>query len=113
MLLASAMPLTYGVPVAVDAPTGKYRGIGAGDTAAFVAGLLVRSDPGASIGVDRLGAVAPSALGIVHIIQRGHMMVLLGGTMGAAEGGAVHVRIASPADGKPVGGLKACLGCCC
>lgn len=113
LLLAGSLPLSYGVPVAVDPTTGKYRAIGAGDTAALVAGVIVRPYPTVNYGslvagADPLGAVAPSGAGFHNIMRRGYCMILQGNiAAAAAKGGLVYVRIAAAAAGKPLGGFEA------
>ena len=109
LLLAGFLPSGYGVAVAVDATSGRYRAIGAGDTANSVAGLLVRPFPSGSMGpaTDILGNSQPNEKSIVDIMKSGYMTVLLGGVTAAFKGGPVFVRIATPSAGKPIGGFEA------
>ena len=109
LLLAGFLPAGYGVPVAVDPATGKYRAVGAADTAPMVVGMLARPYPSGSLGVatDILGNAQPAANSIVNIMRRGYMTVLLGGVTAAAKNGTVYVRIAVASAGKPLGGLEA------
>ena len=109
LLLAGFLPSGYGVAVAIDPTSGRYRAITAGDTQASVAGLLVRPFPSGSMGpaTDILGNSQPNEKTIVDIMKSGYMTVLLGGVTAAFKGGTVFVRIATPAAGKPVGGFEA------
>lgn len=112
LLLSTALPIAFGVGVAIDATTGKYRGVTTGDAAAAVVGVLVRPYPtvnyGSTVaGGDPFGAVAPSAIGVQNIMRRGYVMVTRGGTTDAAKGGIVYVRVAAAAAGKPIGGFEA------
>lgn len=78
--------------------------IGTGDTAADVYGLLVRAFP--SQGGNVLGVSVPPLTGVANIMRRGYMTVQNNaGT--TAKNGQVYVRVASPATGKPVGGIEA------
>lgn len=112
LLLSTALPIAFGVPVGIDATTGKYRGITTGDVAATVVGVLVRAYPTVNYGSlvyggDPLGSGVPAAIGVQNIMRRGRCMVLRGGTTDAAKGGIVYVRVATPAAGKPIGGFEA------
>ena len=109
--LVGFLPPGYGLPLAIDPPTGRYRAVGAGDTAAMVVGMLVRPYPSGSLGTmsDGLGNVTNfgTYAGVINVMRRGYMTVLLGGVAAAAKGGTVFVRIAAPVAGKPMGGLEA------
>lgn len=84
---------------------GKLVPIGAGDTAADVYGLLVRSYP-VQGGDSALGSSTPPTSGMVDVLRRGYMTVKSNaGT--AALNGQVYVRVATPAAGKPIGGIEA------
>lgn len=85
--------------------SGKFVPIGAGDTAADVYGLLVRAYPTQSAGND-LGGATPPVSGVADTMRRGYMTVKNNaGT--ASLNSQVYVRIASPATGKPIGGIEA------
>ena len=94
----------YGLGGLIDANTGNFRLVTAGDTA--ISGILVRDFPtGAS--QDGLGTSTPPAKGLGNRLLRGFMSVLLGGATAAKKDGAVYCRIQNPAAGKPVGGFEA------
>ncbi len=87
--------------------SGKFVPVGSGDTAASVYGLLVRPYPtqGANAS-DPLGTSVPKTSGAADVLRRGYVSVKLNaGT--AALGGAVYVRVAAAATGKPIGGIEA------
>ena len=87
--------------------SGKLQPIGAGDAATAVYCLLVRPYPtqGANAS-DPLGTSVPPTSGIANALRRGYMTVKLNaGT--AAFTGAVYVRVANAAAGKPIGGIEA------
>lgn len=110
LLLATQLPAGYGLPLAIDPASGRYRGVGAGDTPASVVGMLLRPYPSGSFGSasDGLGNVTSlSGVGVYDILRRGYILVKVGGTAAAAKGGTVYVRIATPSAGKPIGGLEA------
>lgn len=93
----------FGVPGKIMSE--KFVPLEAGDTADNIYGLLVRPYPTTS-SQDPLGKSTPPKAGINDILRRGYMTVLLrAGT--SAKGGAVYVRIGSPAAGKPIGGIEA------
>ncbi|WP_066922901.1 hypothetical protein [Methylobacterium sp. CCH5-D2] len=94
----------YGLPGKFVA--GKFVPVGAGDTAAVVAGVLVRPFPTQS-SQNALGAAVPPTSGHCNVLRRGRISILLGGTAPAVKGGTVYVRIAAPAAGKPIGGFEA------
>lgn len=109
--LVGSLPAGYGLPLAIDAPTGRYRAVLGTDTATSIVGLLVRPYPNSSLGAtsDGLGSIVNFGTysGVINVMRRGYMTVLVGGTAAAAKGGLIYVRIASPAAGKPMGGLEA------
>lgn len=87
--------------------SGKFVPVGSGDTAAAVYGLLVRPFPitGANAS-DPLGTSVPPASGIADVLRSGYINVKNNaGT--PAVGGAVYIRVASAAAGKPIGGVEA------
>lgn len=84
--------------------TGKIVPLGAGDTAASVYGLIVRSYPTQSA-TNALGVAVPVA-GFNDVLRRGYMTVKVNaGT--AKTGGKVFVRIAAATEAKPLGGIEA------
>ena len=109
--LVGSLPPGYGLPLAIDPPTGRYRAVAAADTAAMIVGMLVRPYPTGSFGAasDGLGNIVNfgNYAGVINVMRRGYMTVLLGGVAAAAKGGTVFVRIAAPVAGKPMGGLEA------
>lgn len=102
---AAAPPGAYGVPVTIVA--GKIQPVGTGDAAAAVYGFNVRPFPTQGNGVDGLGVSTPPVSGITDILKRGYLSVKLNGTTAAAKNGAVYIRVAAAATGKPIGGLEA------
>jgi len=86
---------------------GKFVPVGAGDVATAVYGLLVRPYPttgGAAS--DPLGTATPPTKGVADVLRRGYMTVKNNaGT--PALGGAVYIRVANAAAGKPIGGIEA------
>lgn len=83
---------------------GKFAPLAAGDTAANVYGLIVRSYPTQSAS-NGLGAAIPSA-GFNDVLRRGYMTVKCNaGT--AKAGGKVFVRINAATELKPLGGIEA------
>ena len=109
--LVGFMPPGYGLPLAIDPATGRYRAIAAGDTAASFAGMLVRPYPSGSFGSasDGLGNIVNfgNYAGVINVMKRGYMTVLLGGVTASPKGGTIYIRIALPVAGKPIGGLEA------
>lgn len=109
--LVGFMPAGYGLPLAIDPPTGRYRAFVGTDTAASFAGMLVRPYPSGSLGntTDGLGNIVSfgNYAGVINVMKRGYMTVLLGGAAAAPKGGTVFIRIAAPSAGKPIGGLEA------
>lgn len=86
---------------------GKFVPIAGGDTAAAVYGLLVRPYPTTGgAGSEPLGTATPPTTGVADVMRRGYMTVKNNaGT--PAIGGQVYVRVATPAAGKPIGGIEA------
>lgn len=109
LLLAGFLPTAFGVPLAIDAATGRYRAIIGTDTVANVGGVLVRSYPSNSLGgTDGFGFAGTfNTTTIASIMKRGYIMMVIGGVAAAAKGGTVFVRIAVPSAGKPIGGFEA------
>lgn len=100
-VLANAFP-GYGLPGKLVA--GFFTPIVAGDTAASVFGFLVRPYP--TTGLDGAGLLPNANIGLASIMRNGYMTVKNNaGT--PATGGAVYVRVATPAAGKPIGGIEA------
>lgn len=94
-ILAGQLSITnlfpsYGVPVAIEATTGRIRPVIAGDVAAAVVGFLVRPFP--YTGSNVLGvSVPPQTGGICDRITHGFMSVkVTNGT--PVAGGAVYTR---------------------
>lgn len=102
---ASNMPGAFGLPVAIDA--NGVRPIGGSDTAATVAGVLVRPFPTSGNGTDGLGTATPQSAAIANVLKRGYITAKLNGATAAAKDGTVYVRIANASSGKPVGGFEA------
>lgn len=98
VLLAGSAPSAYGLPVAVDAATGRFRAIAAGDSAASVYGFLVRPFPtqgGDGINTG-LGVSAAPTSGQCDVLKLGYMSVAVkNGT--PSKGSAVYVRVAANA----------------
>ena len=87
---STATPAAFGVPVVVEATTGKMRGIAAGDVAASVYGLLIRAFPSSS-STTALGPAAPATTGTVDVLRLGYMTVkVTNGT--PTKGSAVYTR---------------------
>jgi hypothetical protein len=109
LLHTSLAPTAYGLAVAIDASTGRYRAIGSGDTAALVVGVLIRPYPSINTvaSADVLGATTPSTTRIADIMKRGYVTVTLNGATAAAKGGLVYIRVAAASGGKPIGGFEA------
>lgn len=99
----------YGLPGVIDATSGKFRMVAAGDKSVY--GLFARPYPFQGNGTDGLGTTTPPAApytsGLGDVLRRGYMSVLLNGTTPAAKGGAVYVRLTNAAGGKPIGGFEA------
>ena len=102
----AAPPTAFGVPVKLVA--GKIQPINlAADTAALIYGINLRPFPIQGNGTDPLGTSTPPIAGFVDVLKRGYVNVSLGGTTAATKGGAVYVRVAGAATGKPLGGFEA------
>lgn len=101
-------PAAYGIPLTYTA-AGKARPVTTGDAAAAVKGWLVRPYPTTGTGVaEPVGTAVPNITVnyVQDMLTRGYMSVLLRAGV-AAKGGAVYVRVATPATGKPIGGVEA------
>jgi hypothetical protein len=108
VMSATAPATTYGVFMAMDAPTGTVRLPTAGDTAATIYGLLVRPYPTQS-STDGLNVSTPMTNaqgGEANILKRGYMTVRLYGVTAAVKGGAVQVSLATAGSDVP-GGVTA------
>jgi hypothetical protein len=100
VILATNPPTAYGVPLAVDATTGHFRPIGAGDTASLIYGLNVRAFPTQS------GNSPPPVSGGLDVMTLGYMSVKCNyGT--PAKNGIVYVRIAANGANTIIGGIEA------
>jgi len=85
--------------------SGKLDPVGAGDVATSIYGLLVKPFP-ANSSQEVLGVAVPPTSGPANVLRRGYATVQLNaGT--AALSGAVYVRVANAAAGKPIGGIEA------
>lgn len=85
----------------------KFVPVGSGDAAGAVYGLLIRPNPttGANAS-DPLGTSVPPTTGLADVLRRGYAFVKVNaGT--AAINGAVYIRVAAAAAGKPIGGIEA------
>lgn len=103
MPLATAVA-AFGVFAKINTTNGNLVALGSSDTADTIHGLVVRSYPTTS-STNALGEAVPFA-GITDVLVRGYMTVKCNaGT--AKKGGAVYVRVASAAAGKPIGGIEA------
>lgn len=101
-------PTVYGVPVTIDATTKQARGLlTTADTGPLIYGFLVRPFPATGNGIDGLGTGTPPTSGVCNVMVRGYMSVSLGASTAAAKGGVVYARVATPAAGKPLGGIEA------
>jgi hypothetical protein len=112
-IMDSTNPLVaYGTAGQIDATTGDFRIVAAGDTAIY--GILVRPYPtqpktasGFSGSIPLGTGATPPTSGTVDVLKSGYMTVLLGGATAAKKNGAVYVRIQNAAAGQPVGGFEA------
>jgi len=100
-------PTTFGVAVAIDATSKALRSITTGDAAEAVYGIYVRPFPTTGNGTDGLGTSTPPSSGIGNVLRRGYITVKLNGATASALDGAVYVRVAAAATGKPIGGFEA------
>lgn len=105
IVLGTNPPLLYGIPVAVDASTGKIRPIGAGDTVANVYGLLVRAYPSNS-SASGVGDSVPPTSGIADVLKKGYMSVKVNGSTSPVKNGSVYVRTVTGSD-TVIGGFSA------
>jgi len=104
VILDSTAPFTaYGVPGKLV--NGKFVPVAAGDTAAVISGFLVRPYPTQSA-QEPIGTATPPTTGTGNRLRRGWITVHNNaGT--PSIGGAVYVRVAAAASGKPIGGIEA------
>lgn len=100
----TAPPSAYGV--AVKVVSGRVQALASGDAVGAIYGINVRDFPGVA-SQDPLGTSTPPTKGGASILKRGYINVLLGGATAAVKGGAVYVRVAAAAAGKPIGGFEA------
>ena len=101
---AKAFP-GYGLPGKIV--SGKFVHVESGDAATVVYGFLVRPFPtqGANPS-DPLGTSVPKTSGPADVLRRGYLNVKV--NAGTADlNGAVYVRVANAAAGKPIGGIEA------
>lgn len=88
--------------------SGLALAIAAADPVTVFYGFLVRPWPSQdnSVGGNTYGSATPPAFGTCDILVRGYLLVNVGaGT--PAPGGIVYMRVATPAAGKPIGGIEA------
>lgn len=98
----AANPFTaYGVPGKMV--NGKFLPIQAGDTAASVAGFLVRPYP---VQTATSGGTGIATGKILDRMLRGYMTVQNNAGSPTVEG-QVYARVAAAAAGKPIGGIEA------
>ncbi len=108
IVMTTNPPLTYGVPIAIDATALQARPFGAGDVAANIYGFLVRPYPTNGNQINEpIGTAVPPTAGVCNVLTRGYIMASLGATTAAKKNGAVFVRIATASAGKPIGGVEA------
>lgn len=103
----TAPPLLYGAPVKMVA--GFATAIAAADTAAVIYGFLVRPWPAQDTTwgpTTAFGLATPPTFGSCDILKRGYMLVQVGAGVAAPQG-VVYMRVATPATGKPIGGIEA------
>lgn len=100
-------PMAYGLAVKLTA--GKVQSIEAADTVNDIYGFFARPYPDQSsiaAGNPGFGEAVPDPDLPASVMVRGYMSVHVGaGT--AMMGGKVYVRVATPAEGKPLGGVEA------
>lgn len=91
----------FGLPGKISA--GKFVPIAAADTASVIDGFLVRPYPTQTVNADGTGApISP----VGDRLELGYISVKNNaGT--PVKNGAVYVRVATPAAGKPIGGIEA------
>ena len=100
-------PAAYGIGGAIDATTGNFRVVAAGDTfAANFYGFLARPFPTGN-SQDALGTSTPPASGICDVMRRGYMTVLLGGSTAAVKGGQVYIWTAASSGAHVQGQVEA------
>jgi hypothetical protein len=97
-------PDAYGIPLVIDASSGKVRKVASGDSA--IRGILVRPYP-TNAGQDALGVSTPPADGSVDVCRVGKMSVKLSGSGAAAKGGTVYVWKSAASGSHIQGGFEA------
>lgn len=99
----------FGLPVKLGAQAMSVTGFVGGETNASLLGFSVReypSYPGGNMQNLAAGGGIPMA-GAIGIMKKGYMVVQVGGVTAAInKESAVYVRIATPAAGKPIGGIE-------
>lgn len=107
LLDAATPPLAFGIPVKLV--SNKLQPIQAGDTAASVAGLLVRTYPTTGNGTDGLGVATPNTTIPGDLMKRGYLNVVCNNASvnPPAANGTVYIRVGNASTGKPIGGIEA------
>lgn len=99
-------PVTeFGVPCKIV--SGKVQPLAASDAVGVIYGLLARPYPTQAAVNEALGTGTPNPTQIANVMKRGYMHVLLRGAAAAVKNGPVYIRVATPATGKPIGGIEA------
>jgi len=96
----------FGLPVKYNA-SGLITPLTGGETAAEIAGLLVRSYPGRAVSNTGSAAYPQVNGGAQDTARRGYMSVTLYGAGTPVKGSPVYVRVANPGTGEVVGGFEA------
>lgn len=96
----------FGRPVKYD-DKGRIVPLAEKDTADVIQGFLVRNFPSRAIADDGFGGYPQVNGGAVPVARRGYMTVRLYGAAMAKKGAAVFIRIGSPSDTSPLGGVEA------
>lgn len=104
--LNSSLPFAgYGIPGKIA--SGAFVPFAGSETAAACYGFLVRPYPTTGVNAsDPLGTAVPATSGIANVLRRGYMTVHNNAGTPALNG-AVYIRVASAAAGKPIGGIEA------
>jgi hypothetical protein len=98
-------PTVYGVPMVIDATSGKARTIKATDASAY--GVLTRPFPTQS-SPDPIGTSTPPQDGSVgNLLRSGYVTVLLSGDAPAVKGASVYIWSAAATGSHIVGGFEA------
>lgn len=97
-------PTAYGVPVVIDATSGKVRTMVASDTAVY--GVLARPYPAHS-STDAVGTSTPPTQGYCDVLVKGCIEVLLSGSDPAVKGAAVNIWTAVASGAHIQGGWEA------